>query len=137
MVRGDLPGDRAEALRHLQRAVQGGNTAAGGELGRLLVVGGGVSADGARGLELLEAAARANSTEAQYNLAAALYQGVGGKDRMTEAWLWFDAAAEAGDSRSVTWRERAYERIPPESRADLEAERARLRQVLAAAGRSQ
>ena len=134
MLRGDLPGDRADALRHLERAAQGGDPAAVGELGKLLIAGDGLPVDEARGLALLETAARANSTDAQYNLAAALYRGGGGEGRMAEAWLWFDAAAEAGDSRSIVWRERAYERVAPEARDGLAEERERLRQALVAAG---
>jgi hypothetical protein len=94
-------GDSWADLKELQQAAQKGNPKAEAQLGEMLLRGDGIPKDEARGVALIEKAARAGQSAAAFRIGMLLMNGEGGvaKDPV-RALAYFRAAAAGGEAEA-------------------------------------
>jgi len=103
-VPGILPADRPQARELFEAAADAGFLDAQGNLGAMLMVGGGgVDSDPARAVELFQQGAEKGNRNCMYFLAASYEQGAGLPADPERAKEWYVKAAQAGDNRARNW----------------------------------
>jgi TPR repeat protein len=94
-------GDSWADLKELQDAVKKGNPKAEVQLGEMLLRGDGIAKDEARGVALIEKAARAGQSAAAFRIGMLLANGDGGVTKDPErALAYFRAAAAGGEAEA-------------------------------------
>jgi TPR repeat protein len=96
-VRAFEGGNHATALRLFRAEADRGHAGARYYLGRMHLLGEGVSADYKRAAEYFLAAATRGNINAQFYLGTMYYRGVGVSKDYTKALLWYRRAADQGD----------------------------------------
>ncbi|MCL2713260.1 MAG: SEL1-like repeat protein [Alphaproteobacteria bacterium] len=106
-----LRGIRKKARQHFRKAAEGGNAAAMHNLA-LLEAGKGETNSAE---QWFIKAARRGIRDSQFNLAVLHFRGIGVKQDLTEAWMWFALAAVRGDRVALERRDEVAMQLSDEA----------------------